>query len=51
MAVYTEVDKREVVIPVADTFKGQLAGPVTIQYVETFNDGSKTLAETQAILR
>ena len=51
VAVYTEVDKREVVIPVADTFKGQLAGPVTIQYVETFNDGSKTLAETQAILR
>ena len=51
VAVYTEVDKREVVIPVADTFKGQLAGPVTIQYVETFNDGSKTLAETQAVLR
>lgn len=51
VAVYTEVGKRQVSIPVADSFKGQLSGPVTIQYVETFDDGSKTLAETQAVLR
>lgn len=51
LAVYTDVDKRKVVIPVSDSFKGQLSGPVTVQYVETFDDGSKTLAETQAVLR
>jgi hypothetical protein len=32
-------------------FKGQLAGPVTVQYLETFDDGTKLLAETQAVLR
>jgi len=51
VAVYTDVNSRDVVIPVAESFKGQLAGPVTVQYVETFEDGSKTLAEAQAILR
>jgi hypothetical protein len=51
VAVYTDVDARDVIIPVADSFKGQLAGPVTVQYVETFDDGTKTLAETQAVLR
>ena len=51
VAVYTDVTRRAVSIPVADTFKGQLSGPVTIQYVETFDDGTKTLAEIQAVLR
>jgi len=51
VAVYTDVTKRQVSIPVADSFKGQLSGPVTIQYVETFDDGTQTLAETQAVLR
>jgi hypothetical protein len=51
VAVYTDVTRRAVTIPVADSFKGQLTGPVTVQYVETFSDGSKTLAETQAVLR
>jgi len=51
VAVYTDVNSRDVVIPVAESFKGQLAGPVTVQYIETFEDGSKTLAETQAVLR
>jgi P pilus assembly chaperone PapD len=51
VAVYTDVSKRAVSIPVADGFKGKLTGPVTVQYVETFADGSKTLAETQAVLR
>ena len=51
VAVYTDVARRAVSIPVADSFKGQLSGPVTIEYVETFADGSKTLAQTQAVLR
>ncbi len=29
----------------------RLAGPVTVQYVETYDDGTRTLAETQAVLR
>lgn len=51
IAVYTEINERSVVIPVANSFKGALSGPVTVQYVETYDDGSKTVAETQAILR
>jgi hypothetical protein len=51
VAVYTELDHRNVEIPVADSFKDQLNGPVTVQYVETYSDGTKTLAEAQAVLR
>lgn len=51
VAVYTELGSRHVTIPVDDAYKGTLAGPVTVQYVETFDDGKQTLAETQAVLR
>jgi P pilus assembly chaperone PapD len=51
VAVYTEVGKRHVDVPVNPAFKGALAGPVTVQYVETFDDGSHVIAETQAVLR
>jgi P pilus assembly chaperone PapD len=51
VAVYTDVGKRQVVIPVDSEFKGDVRGPVTVQYVEMFDDGSSTLAETQAVLR
>ncbi len=51
VAVYTEVNQRKVSIPVNPAYKGELSGPVTVQYVETFDDGSHVLAETQAVLR
>jgi P pilus assembly chaperone PapD len=51
VAVYTEVGKRHVSLPIQDKYKGQASGPVTVQYVETFDDGSHVLAETQAVLR
>jgi P pilus assembly chaperone PapD len=51
VAVYTEVNGRHVDVPVNPSFKGSLAGPVTVQYVETFDDGSHVMAETQAVLR
>ena len=51
VAVYTEVNTRHVSVPVNPEYKGQLAGPVTVQYVETFVDGTKVIAETQAVLR
>ena len=51
VAVYTEVGKRRVNVPIDEKFTGDPRGPVTIQYVETFDDGSNTLAETKATLR
>ena len=51
VAVYTEVNSRRVAVPVNPEFKGSLSGPVTVQYVETFDDGSHVIAETQAVLR
>lgn len=51
VAVYTEVGKRRVHVPLDDKFTGDPRGPVTIQYVEKFDDGSNTLAEAKATLR
>ena len=51
VAIYKEVATRKVTIPVDEAFKGALSGPVTVQYVETYDDGSRTIAETQAVLR
>lgn len=51
VAVYTELGTRHVSIPVDDNFKGDLAGPVTVQYLETYDDGNQKIAETQAVLR
>ncbi|HET7816159.1 MAG TPA: molecular chaperone [Sphingomicrobium sp.] len=51
VAVYTEIGRRKVLVPVSDAFTGEVRGPVTVQYVETFDDGSHTLAEAQAVLR
>jgi P pilus assembly chaperone PapD len=51
VAVYKEVATRRVTIPVDEAFKGSLSGPVTVQYVETYDDGSHLIAETQAVLR
>ena len=51
VAVYTELGTRHVAIPVDENYKGELAGPVTVQYLETYEDGKQKLAETQAVLR
>ena len=51
VAVYTELTTRKVTIPLNEDFKGDVTGPVTVQYVETFDDGSNVIAETQAVLR
>lgn len=51
VAVYTELGKRHVSIPVDENYKGALAGPVTVQYLETYEDGTQKLAETRAVLR
>jgi P pilus assembly chaperone PapD len=51
VAVYKEVATRKVTIPVDEAFQGDVRGPVTVQYVETYADGSHTIAETQTVLR
>ena len=51
IAVYTEVPQRHVSVPLAEAYRSGLTGPVTVQYVETFDDGTPLLAETQAVLR
>ena len=51
VAVYKEVASRSVTIPLNEDFKGTASGPVTVQYVETFDDGVNVIAETQAVLR
>jgi P pilus assembly chaperone PapD len=51
VAVYTEIGMRHLAVPIDDTQKVAAAGPVTVQYVETFDDGSHVIAETQAVLR
>jgi len=51
VAVYTEIGGRSVAVPISDNYKGEVRGPVTVQYVETFDDGARTIAETQAVLR
>jgi P pilus assembly chaperone PapD len=51
VAVYTDVGQRHVTIPLDEKYEGAAAGPVTVQYVETYDDGSDTIAETRAVLR
>lgn len=51
VAVYKEVGLRRLSIPIDPAFAGDVRGPVTVQYVETFDDGTSTLAETRAVLR
>ena len=50
VAVYTEIGTRHVTVPL-DAYKNAAPGEVTVQYVETFDDGSNVLAETKAVLR
>jgi P pilus assembly chaperone PapD len=51
VAVYTEINSRHLSVPVSAGYKGEVTGPVTVQYVETYDDGSHVIAETQTVLR
>ncbi len=51
VAIYTEIGTRHVTIPVSSDYKGEISGPVTVQYLETYEDGSDKIAETQAVLK
>jgi hypothetical protein len=51
VAVYTDVARRHVSIPVQDNLRGLASGPVTVEYLETYEDGTHMIAQTQAVLR
>ena len=51
VAVYTEIGKRHVSVPIPEKYRAQANGPVTVEYLETFDDGTHLLAQTQAVLR
>lgn len=50
VAVYTEVNKRSVEIPVDPRFADQAKGPVTVQYVEVGDGLNDVIAETRTVL-
>jgi P pilus assembly chaperone PapD len=51
VAVYTEVGKRHVSLAIPEASKAAANGQVTVEYLETYDDGSHLLAQTQAMLR
>ena len=51
VAVYTEVGKRHVSVPVSPSARALASGPVTVEYLETYDDGTHLIASTQAVLR
>ena len=51
VAIYTEVGKRSVTIPIDARFAAQATGPVTVEYIEKTPNGPVLLASTSATLR
>ena len=51
VAVYTEVGQRHVSILVPEASRSAAAGAVTVEYLETYDDGTHLLAQTDAVLR
>lgn len=51
IAMYTEIDRRSVTIPIDARFAALAAGPVKVEYVEKTPAGLVTLATTSATLR
>jgi P pilus assembly chaperone PapD len=51
VAIYTEVGKCHVSVAIPENYRSLASGPVTVEYLETYDDGTHLLAETQAVLR
>lgn len=51
VAVYTELGRRSVTVPIDPAHLAAATGPVTVQYVEPTDTGPVTIAETTAVLR
>jgi P pilus assembly chaperone PapD len=50
LAVYPEINRRAVSVPIDATIAAALAGPATIQYVEEPEAGGKIIAEVQTVI-
>jgi P pilus assembly chaperone PapD len=50
VAVYTEIGKRDVTIPIEEAHASAAHGRVKVQYVEPSDNGPLTIAETDAVL-
>ena len=51
VAIYTEINRRSLTIPLDERYAAAASGPVTVQYVEPSDAGPLTIAETQTVLR
>jgi len=51
VAVYTEIGTRHLVIPLNPQFAGGGGGPVTVDFIESGDGGTVSLAETKTVLR
>jgi P pilus assembly chaperone PapD len=51
VAIYTEIGKRHVSVVIPENQRSAASGPVTVEYLETYDDGTHLLAEAQAVLR
>lgn len=51
VAVYTEVGQRRIVIPINPDQAAAASGPVTVEFLETSDSGSVSMASTSAVLR
>ena len=51
IAVYAEVARRNLTLPIPPEVAAKLAGPATVQYLEEGEDGGRVIAESQVVLR
>lgn len=51
VAIYTEIETRHMLIPLDPALAASAAGPVTVDFVETTDNGPVSLAETRTVLR
>lgn len=51
IAVYPEVTKRTVSLPVPPEIAAQLKGPITVAYYESANDGGALIAKSDMVIR
>lgn len=51
IAIYPEVARRNLTLPIPSEIAAKLVGPATVQYLEEGEDGGRVIAETQVVLR
>ncbi|RHW17636.1 molecular chaperone [Sphingomonas gilva] len=51
IAVYPEVARRNLTLPIPEEVAAKLAGPATVQYLEDGEEGGRVIAEAKVVLR